>query len=267
MDYYSSRDDLETEAGVSYLMKAGGSSVLFDLGLNIRDEDEPALLRNMRRIGVTSDDIDYVVISHPHSDHLGGMRNKLQAKAAIAEKDDPIADMTVYSTVPLQVVSGRNTVIEKPCEISPGVGTTGPLPAPLLLGYTLEQSLVFNVRGKGPVVVIGCGHPGLEHIIEQAEWLAGEPLYGIIGGLHYPVTEDRRRKGLLKPQKLFGNPNPPWRPITKKLVRDAIELLKGKDLQIVSLSPHDSCDWALSHFEAAFGSNYRRLLVGEQIIV
>ncbi len=54
--------------------------------------------------------------------------------------------------------------------LAPGVVTTAPLPATVpLLGYTLEQALVVRVDGRGLVLGIGCGHPGMAAFVERAE--------------------------------------------------------------------------------------------------
>jgi hypothetical protein len=38
VDWYAAQDDLETESGVSYLVRADGTTILFDLGLNRKGE-------------------------------------------------------------------------------------------------------------------------------------------------------------------------------------------------------------------------------------
>ena len=48
-----------------------------------------------------------------------------------------------------------------------------------------DQALVVHVRGRGLVVVTGCGHAGAVNIVRHALRLtAVERLYGLIGGLH-----------------------------------------------------------------------------------
>jgi len=48
-----------------------------------------------------------------------------------------------------------------------------------------EQSLVFNVKGKGLVVVSSCAHVGIINTIHQAKKISGvEKLHAVIGGFH-----------------------------------------------------------------------------------
>jgi 7,8-dihydropterin-6-yl-methyl-4-(beta-D-ribofuranosyl)aminobenzene 5'-phosphate synthase len=55
-------------------------------------------------------------------------------------------------------------------------------PDPLILD---DQALVVNVRGKGLVMVTGCGHAGAVNIVRHAQRLTGVPrLHALLGGLH-----------------------------------------------------------------------------------
>ncbi len=101
VDWYAARDDPTTEAGVAYLVEIGGTSILFDLGLNRRREIEPPPLRNLARLCLSPAAIDSVVISHPHLDHVGGVGNFVQRCTIIWRGDDPLAGKPVYATVAL----------------------------------------------------------------------------------------------------------------------------------------------------------------------
>src|SRR5690349_10749836 len=143
-------------------------------------------------------------------------------------------------------------VVTKPRTLALSVATTGPLPVELfILGYTLEQALVVHVQGKGLVLIIGCGHPGVEALVTRAEQVFQRPIYGVIGGLHLPVTDDRARLGPLMPQQLLGAPNPPWRPIGHADLQRAVTYLQGKRIELVAVSAHDSCDASLRAFATA----------------
>src|SRR6516165_713242 len=64
---------LAGEPGVSYLVRAGRSQVLFDSGLS-GGRVSSALVRNAEQLGVDLGALDAVVISHLHPDHVGGIR-------------------------------------------------------------------------------------------------------------------------------------------------------------------------------------------------
>jgi 7,8-dihydropterin-6-yl-methyl-4-(beta-D-ribofuranosyl)aminobenzene 5'-phosphate synthase len=266
MDWYATRGDLETESGVSYLVQADDTTLLFDLGLNRKGEQEPPLLRNMARLGVDPAEIDFVVLSHPHGDHIGGFKNQFTRRAIVRQDNDPLASKVVYTTVSLRLTHGRSTLIQAPRVLAPGVATTGPLPRALfLMGYVQEQALAINVEGKGLVLLVGCGHPGVEALVERAEQIFAKPVYGVIGGLHFPVTDDRARIGPFKFQQLLGSANPPWRPIGKEAVGSTLAYLKAKSIKYIAPSAHDTCDWSLLAFEATFGEGYHPIRVGERL--
>lgn len=266
IDWYAARADLETESGVSYLVRADDTTILFDLGLNRRGEQEPPLLRNMARLDIDPAEIDFVVLSHPHGDHLGGFKNQFARQAIVQQEHDPLAGKPFYAPVSLSLTDGESILIQEPRTLAPGVATTGPLPRALfVLGYVQEQALAIHVEGKGIVLVVGCGHPGIEALIERAEHVFALPVYGVIGGLHFPVTDDRAGVGPFRMQQLLGSPNPPWRPVGKDAVERTLASLKEKDIHFVALSAHDTCDWSLHAFEEAFGDAYHPLRVGEQL--
>jgi len=268
IDWYAARADLETESGVSYLVRADDTTLLFDLGLNRKGEQEPPLLRNMARLGVNPAEIAFVVLSHPHGDHIGGFKNQFAHRAIVRQEHDPLAGKPVYATIPFTLTQGRSTVVRAPRLLAPGVATTGPLPRALfLMGYVQEQALAINVAGKGLVLLVGCGHPGVEALVERAEQLFATPVYGVIGGLHFPVTDDRTRIGPFKLQQLLGSPNPPWRPIGKEAVNRTLAYLKAKDIHYLAPSAHDTCDWSLHAFEEAFGTAFHALKVGELLTI
>jgi 7,8-dihydropterin-6-yl-methyl-4-(beta-D-ribofuranosyl)aminobenzene 5'-phosphate synthase len=55
-------------------------------------------------------------------------------------------------------------------------------PDPLILD---DQALVANVRGKGLVVLTGCGHSGIVNILRYVRKLTGEDrIHAVIGGFH-----------------------------------------------------------------------------------
>jgi 7,8-dihydropterin-6-yl-methyl-4-(beta-D-ribofuranosyl)aminobenzene 5'-phosphate synthase len=265
LDYYTADESLSGEAGVSYLVKAGDLTLLFDTGDNEKGASPSPLARNMETLGVSRKDIDAVFISHRHVDHTGGMKAQ-KAKTFMLSPDDT-EPLLVPAYVPEEMThpSAEVKVVTDPVEIARGVFSVGTIPRSLwLLGLTQEQALAVNVAGKGIVLIMGCGHQTLERAIARTESLFDEPLYGVIGGLHLPVTGSRAPYGL---QRVIGTGRPPWQWIGKDDVRATVEHLKEKDPKLVAISAHDSCDWTLREFKEAFGDRYREVVVGREIVV
>lgn len=264
IDWNSARDDLVGEAGVSYLVTADDTKILFDVGLNQRGEHPSPLLRNMSTLGMAPGEIDAVVISHPHLDHIGGQRGSV----TISPGPVDLGDVPIFVPAVLECSTSHPTVVEAPRSIAPGVVLTGPIPRQdFVLGWTLEQSMAVNVEGKGVVIVIGCGHPTVERIIDRVEALFDAPIYGLVGGLHYPVTSSRWMMGPLPLQRIVGTGKWPVYPINREDVRAGMTSIRDRHPKLVALSAHDSCDWSLSAFRREFPGVFQEVVVGQEIVV
>jgi 7,8-dihydropterin-6-yl-methyl-4-(beta-D-ribofuranosyl)aminobenzene 5'-phosphate synthase len=262
VDFYPGREGLAGEAGVSYLVTAGTKKILFDVGFNPRQEHPSPLLDVL---GVSTKDLDAVFISHPHLDHVGGPGQARERTFALSAQPVDLSGVPAYVPVPMEHPSARVEVVNEPRALAPGVASGGPLTKAIWwTGPVAEHTMLVNVAGKGPVMIVGCGHPSLERLIARAEAVTGERLYGVVGGLHFPVTGSRVGKGR---QNIIGNGKLPWQRITKQEVREAAKRLAAPDLGVVALSAHDSCDWSLDTFRAILDDRYRTIRMGEEITV
>ena len=213
-------DQLRAEHGFSCLVtitKADRSTrVLFDAGLT-----PDGLVENMRRLELSPRDIDIIVLSHGHWDHTTGMdglvrvlgradvpvlihpefwsRRRLAlpgrepvelpttSKSAlrgagfeIVEQQQPsfLLDGSLLVTGEID----RTTEFERGLPIHEAHRHGRWTPDPLILD---DQALIANVRGRGLVVLTGCGHSGIVNILRYARKLTGEQrLHAVIGGFH-----------------------------------------------------------------------------------
>ncbi|MEW6076446.1 MAG: MBL fold metallo-hydrolase [Thermodesulfobacteriota bacterium] len=271
VDFYADDQRLKTEAGVSYLVKADETTILMDAGFNKKKEHPSPLLHNMKALGVSPGDISAFFISHPHLDHVGGMAEQRSKTFSLSQGTVNVPGIPVYA--PVKIAPSRwnpgpvPEVISGPRKLARGVASIGVIPRNLyLLGYTREHSLAVNVEGKGIVIIIGCGHQTIERIIARTRALFDEPIFGIIGGLHYPVNGGRIMLGPVNLQSLVGNDKPPWKKIDEKDVKSALDAIKSANPEFVALSPHDSSDWTLEQFRQALGDKYHYLKVGQPIV-
>lgn len=268
IDWDTSRPDLQREAGVSYLVKTDDNVILFDVGFNGARADPSPLQQNMRTLGVRIEDIDTVVISHNHLDHVGGLKWSRQGTFAIGNGQTNLLGKQVFTPVPMHHPEISTITSTRPIAVGKGVATTGTIPRELfVLGRVDEQALAVNVDGKGIVLIVGCGHQTVQKLLERTQQVFGLPLYGLIGGLHYPVPSGRDRMlGVVDLQRLFASKG--WlHPPTDADVNAGIERLKAEQPTIIALSPHDSHDEVIARFRSAFGTRYRDLRVGDPILI
>jgi 7,8-dihydropterin-6-yl-methyl-4-(beta-D-ribofuranosyl)aminobenzene 5'-phosphate synthase len=270
VDYYGEGRDIKTEPGVSYLIKADDTVILMDMGYNEKKEHPSPLLANMQKLGVRPEDIGMIFITHLHLDHLGGADEARDQTFSLSRGPVKLNPVTVYAPAnvsPSKWNPGpKIEVIKEPRILKPGIASMGVIPRHLfLMGYTEEQSLAINVAGKGIVLIIGCGHPTIDRILERARMIFHEPIYAVIGGLHFPVKGGRIFAGPVNLQWLVGSDNPPWKGLGEDDVRKGIEVLKAVNPAIVSLSPHDSSDWSLEQFRNAFGNKFVELKAGKEM--
>ena len=92
-----------------------------------------------------------------------------------------------------------------------------------------------------------------------------QPLYGIIGGLHYPVTDGNSKILSIPVQKHIGTGKVPWQTITQEELHANIQLLQRYAPKVIGLSPHDSCKVSLEAFRHTFGDAFRDVVVGKTI--
>jgi 7,8-dihydropterin-6-yl-methyl-4-(beta-D-ribofuranosyl)aminobenzene 5'-phosphate synthase len=265
VEFYSADERLATEPGVSYLVTVDGTRFLFDVGRNVHREHPSPLLRNMETLGIGLDSLDAIFISHCHLDHVGGTEEMRRSTFALSAGPVDLTGIPAYVPAAMSHPSANVEVSTGPRKLAEGVATTGPLTRALwLMGAVAEQALLVNVEDKGLVIVVGCGHPLLPRLMARAEAVTGVPPYGVVGGLHFPVTGSRVGKG---GQNILGNGKLPWQRITRREAQETAALLGRLDLGLVALSAHDSCDWSLEMFAGTLGDRCHILRVGKEVVI
>jgi 7,8-dihydropterin-6-yl-methyl-4-(beta-D-ribofuranosyl)aminobenzene 5'-phosphate synthase len=154
--------ELIPDWGFSCLIEAGdGIKLLFDTGAS-----GSILLHNMKELRIDPGAIGIIVLSHPHGDHTGGLSDILEVN-----RD---AEIYVPGSFRRTLPERKVTKVKRSVQICPDVFSTGELKG-------IEQSLALNTD-KGILIVTGCSHPGVGHILDAAsKW---GKFYGIVGGFH-----------------------------------------------------------------------------------
>jgi 7,8-dihydropterin-6-yl-methyl-4-(beta-D-ribofuranosyl)aminobenzene 5'-phosphate synthase len=201
--------------------------VLFDTGA-----DGEMLLRNLARLDVDATEIDAIVLSHMHDDHVGGLAALLEAGIA----------PTVYipASFPEEFkaeVGSRAELVEVSDEVDilPGVRTTGEVGLEIV-----EQALALDTS-DGRVVVTGCAHPGIVKMVSRAIGASADPVALVLGGFHL-----------------------------ERANREQLEAIAGQleELGVYQVAPtHCSGDLAREVFSEWFGENGLKVGVGWTIVL
>lgn len=242
----SAEESFDFGHGVSYLIRTDSSTILMDLGNNSAETAHLPALQNMQTLGIPWEEIDAIVISHPHPDHIGGVKAWQQNTLSFGDFTGDISQMPIY--VPASISYSNATLIasSEPTLVSTDIATTGVIsyaevfPISLFHAKGQEQGLVIHVAGQGLVMITGCGHPTMEKLVARAETLFGQPVVGVVGGLHYEKMSTEE-------------------------VQPHIQFLEPRHPKLIALSPHDSSPEALEAFQSSFAEAYRSIKIGETI--
>jgi len=232
------------ESGVSYLFRTDRGALLFDVSYG---PESRCLAHNLGRLGLSLGDIDALAVSHLHLDHMGGLKASRARAVQLPEGLGLPQGRPCFLPDEASSEGCRAEVVEGPRLLVAGMGSTGPLARSLFfLGWCQEQALVARLRGRGLAVFTGCGHPGLELILDMVGRLSGEPIYAVGGGLHFPITRGRGNRAGIQFQMILGTGKPPWQRITDRDLDRTIAALNRVKPKRVLLSAHDTCDHALA---------------------
>jgi 7,8-dihydropterin-6-yl-methyl-4-(beta-D-ribofuranosyl)aminobenzene 5'-phosphate synthase len=210
-DAFGDDPALQKDWGYAAFVESGGKRILFDTGNNAQ-----VLERNAKARDIDLSRLDFVVMSHRHGDHMGGMsyllaRNpKVQIYApkegfgvygsdlpsAFYRKDPSLPPQERYygGSPPDKMVFGTAwpqaniALIDKTTEIMPGVhliSLVSDKPGTLELR---ELSLALDTP-DGMVVVVGCSHPGIDNIVKAAATI-NPKIVLVAGGFHLVVAKD-----------------------------------------------------------------------------
>ena len=210
-DAFEQNSAMQKDWGYAALVEYGGKRILFDTGNN-----PDILSQNAKAKGIDLAKLDFVVMSHRHGDHIGGLSYVLSVNPKVPiyapkegfgffgaelpstfyRKDPSLPqEQRYYNGAPPNVMrfgsawAGANfQLVDKNTEIAPNIHLitlVSDKPGTLELR---ELSLVINTS-EGLVIVVGCSHPGIDKIVEAATAI-NPRIHFIAGGFHLVVAPD-----------------------------------------------------------------------------
>ena len=205
-DSFGKNPALTMDWGFAALVEYDGKRILFDAG-----GDSDILARNVTSEHIDLSRVDFVVMSHRHGDHMGGLAYVLKVnpsvkiyapkeRSGVYGDDQPSStwyrkdtslptEQRYYRWTPHESIHmgaawpGANfQLIDKNTEIVPGMFLIALVSDSPGTRELTELSLAIK-SPQGVILIVGCSHPGVERIIQQA--IAIAPHINILfGGLH-----------------------------------------------------------------------------------
>ncbi len=240
-DYSGYDSRLIAQHGLSIYIKVRSNGrnygILFDVGTNARH-----VLANARTLGIDLGNTDYIVLSHCHYDHTGGLIDIVKEICEHGKKPYIIAHPDIFrpnyvlrphlrhvgipapnAKAVVEDLGATWILCRDPIEFIPGVITTGEITEVVDFEkelttsfYTLsggrfihdfmrdEMGLVIR-HSKGAVIITGCAHPGIVSIVRRGLEISGcDRVYGVIGGFHLIGASDERIDNVVRSIKDLG---------------------------------------------------------------
>jgi 7,8-dihydropterin-6-yl-methyl-4-(beta-D-ribofuranosyl)aminobenzene 5'-phosphate synthase len=209
-DAFGESKELTKDWGFSALVEHNGKRILFDTGNNAAN-----LEHNVKALGVDLTKLDFVVISHRHTDHTTGLRYVLSVNPNVtvyvpadgangfggapipktflrADESLPAKMQYFGGTEPEHFTSGKLydtgnfVLVNQLTEVVPEIFLVRTVSQKKGTLELPELTLAIK-RPNGLLLVDGCSHAGIEAILEAAS--AVDPRTEIVfGGLHLVTT-------------------------------------------------------------------------------
>lgn len=210
-DAFGKPSPMHKDWGFSALVEYGGKRILFDTGNNAE-----VLAHNVKAKGIDLKTLDFVVVSHRHGDHTSGLNHVLRVNPDVKiyapkegfgvfgaalpgtfyrRNESLPPEMRYFDGAPPKTLrfgspwpKAHFTWVSKTTEVAPGfhlIALKGNWGTDLELN---EISLVIDTP-EGAVLVVGCGHPRIERIVEAATKI-NPRIHLIAGGYHLLPAPD-----------------------------------------------------------------------------
>ena len=195
-----------SEHGLSLYIETKYHRILFDVGAS------ELFLENSKRMDVNIADVDFLVISHGHYDHGGGLKAFLHENSAAdaflhqqafgkhyaLRQNDKLESIGLDEEMKQNrqiVLTSDRFLIRKGIQLFSNIVQREPQPTAnsgLLTErngqmiddtFAHEQNLVIDEDGK-TLLVTGCAHNGIVNILEHFHALRGRMPDYVIGGFH-----------------------------------------------------------------------------------
>lgn len=213
------------EAGLSFLIEDNGKRILFDTGIS------DAFIENAKKMDVDLLNIDYVIISHGHDDHTGGLYSFMNLLKEKGIKKKPVLVAHPDAFIP-KLFDNQNVgspicereleqyfnlkLSKSPLWITDRLLYLGEIPRKFdfenihprvkimqdgneVYDYLFDDTALVFKSDEGIAIITGCSHSGICNIIEYAANICSEKnILDVIGGLHLLSPSEEKINGTLE---------------------------------------------------------------------
>lgn len=190
-DNYPYKKELTTAWGFSCLVRGWDKTILFDTG-----GDGRLLLANMGELGIDPQEIEMVMLSHIHGDHVGGLGSLLHRHHKVTVVIPPSFPADFKERISRSGALVQET--EGFVELCRDVYSTGEMGT-----WIKEQSLVLRTA-QGLIVITGCAHPGVVKIVEATKAHFKEAILLVMGGFHLSGEGRKEIQGIVARLRALG---------------------------------------------------------------
>ncbi|MCX6301934.1 MAG: MBL fold metallo-hydrolase [Bacteroidia bacterium] len=227
-DNYVKTNGLESDWGFAILIEGLEKTILFDTGTK-----PDIFTSNFKKMGLDAAKIDFLVISHEHGDHTGGIASFVEMK-----KDIPVIIPYSFSDKFKKRMSELRLeplLVKESAKICENLYTSGEFDYQIA-----EHALVLNTK-KGLVVMTGCSHPGIVEMLKEIKTTFNKNIYMVFGGFHLLQKSDKEMNKILSEMKTLG--------------------------VVKCGATHCTGEKQIRMFKEAFGENYFELGVGNIVTI
>jgi 7,8-dihydropterin-6-yl-methyl-4-(beta-D-ribofuranosyl)aminobenzene 5'-phosphate synthase len=227
-DNFAHAEGMKEDWGYSILIEGLDKVILFDLG------GKPGVFKsNFNTMKIDSKKIDFLVFSHEHSDHTGGLPAFMKM-----EENVSVIIPTSFSENFKSMLSKndmKTLLVKSPAAICENLYTSGEFDFEIP-----EQALVLNTK-KGLVVMTGCSHPGIIRMLTEIKTKFNKNIYMVFGGFHLLEKSDKEMEQIISDMKALG--------------------------VVKCGAAHCTGEKQIKMFKEAFGVNYFELGAGNIIVI
>lgn len=226
-DNIKSNEQFKTDWGFGCIIDHPRGKILFDTGAK-----SEILEANLKTASISPKSIDYIIISHKHSDHQGGV--------LWLAKENPNINVYIPKTWNKKLETQLSQFTPNVYTINKNFLVTNGIHIIITKNFWIKELSLAIETSQGTIVITGCSHTGVDHIAQSTKEEIGLDILALFGGFH-----------------LFRSSN-------KKIV-NIVERLK--QMQIKGIAPcHCTGDQAITALETEFGSNFLPNGAGAQFL-